>query len=167
MRLALAYPDIFSGAFLNSGSDPIGTAAIPLPPADLLHRFQENTRLYYATGADDLMNLGQDGASARAMRDACVFSIEKRTVPDMAHEPASGRVLSDGLSYLDSRESGNASELASCRDALAKDMQEKVQRIRNDIAAGNREDARKELVDLNNRYGGLAASDIARLSIVP
>lgn len=167
MRLALAYPDIFGGAFLNSGSDPIGTAAIPLPPADLLHRFQENTRLYYATGADDLMNLGQDGASVRAMRDVCVFNIEKRTVPDMAHEPASGRVLSDGLSYLDSRESGDASALASCRDALAKDLQENVQHIRSDVAAGNRDDARKELVDLNNRYGGLAASDIAALSIAP
>jgi pimeloyl-ACP methyl ester carboxylesterase len=167
MRLALAYPDVFSGAFLNSGSDPIATAAIPLPPADLFHRFQENTRLYYATGADDLMNLGQDGVSARAMRDVCVFNIEKRTMSDMAHEPAGGGVLSDGLSYLDEAPAADAGALASCRDSLAKDMQEKVQRIRSDIAAGNRGDAQKELVDLNNRYGGLAAPDIAALSTVP
>ena len=167
MRLALAYPDIFRGVFLNSGSDPIGSAAIPLPPADLFRVFQERTRLYFATGSDDLMNLAQDGASARAMREFCVFNIEKRTVPDMAHEPASGRVLSDGLSFLAAPSDEDAGALASCRDGLSKDMQARVQRIRADLSSGNRDEAQDLLVELNNRYGGLAAPDIAALSAVP
>ena len=39
---ALAYPDVFRGALLNAGSDPIGgEAGIYLPPAELFRRFQE------------------------------------------------------------------------------------------------------------------------------
>src|ERR1700744_3727341 len=53
LRLALAYPDIFRGAFLNSGSEPIGTSSIPLPPTDLFDRFQKSSRIVYATGDDD------------------------------------------------------------------------------------------------------------------
>jgi hypothetical protein len=165
MRLALAYPDIFTGAFLNAGSDPIGSAAIPLPPGDLFHRFQENTRLYYATGSDDLGNIAQDGASARSMRDLCVFNIEKRSIADKSHEAASGQVLSDGLSYLDGAPGADASALMACRGGVMKDMQSKVQAVHAAVASGKRDDAQKQLVDLNDRYGGLAAADIATLSV--
>src|SRR3981189_1150663 len=53
LRLALGYPDVFHGALLNAGSDPVGTADVPLPPADLFRRFQESTRLVYVTGERD------------------------------------------------------------------------------------------------------------------
>jgi pimeloyl-ACP methyl ester carboxylesterase len=52
-RLALGYPDVFRGALLDAGSDPIGTAQIPLPPADLMDRFQRSTRLVFVAGSDD------------------------------------------------------------------------------------------------------------------
>ncbi|HSS05536.1 MAG TPA: hypothetical protein VLK83_00190, partial [Rhodanobacteraceae bacterium] len=35
LRVALAYPDLFRGALLNAGSDPLGGDGIALPPADL------------------------------------------------------------------------------------------------------------------------------------
>src|ERR1700761_1591029 len=39
LRLALGYPDLFHGALLEAGSDPIGSA-VPLPPRALLEQFQ-------------------------------------------------------------------------------------------------------------------------------
>jgi pimeloyl-ACP methyl ester carboxylesterase len=52
LRLALGFPDVFRGAFLNAGSDPIGDAQTPLPPAELFSRFQEMTRLAARIGMD-------------------------------------------------------------------------------------------------------------------
>jgi len=50
LRVALAYPDVFRGALLNAGSDPIGGDQVSLPPADLFRRFQESTRIVFVTG---------------------------------------------------------------------------------------------------------------------
>jgi hypothetical protein len=118
MRLALAYPDVFEGAFLNAGSDPIGTKAIPIPPADLLRRFQENTRLYYATGAQDIGSLGLDAHSLASMRDFCVFNVIHQVVPDTTHEIASPHVLAQALAYLDTPPSNDMAQLSSCRNGL-------------------------------------------------
>ena len=57
LRIARGYPDVFHGALLNAGSDPIGNAQIPLPPQELLRQFQESTRVVYVTGAHDNFNL--------------------------------------------------------------------------------------------------------------
>lgn len=53
MRLALGYPDVFKGAVLDAGSDSIGTAELPLPPVELLHQFQQSSRIVFLTGSDD------------------------------------------------------------------------------------------------------------------
>jgi len=57
LRIARGYPDVFHGALLNAGSDPIGNAQIPLPPQELLRQFQQSTRVVYVTGAHDNFNL--------------------------------------------------------------------------------------------------------------
>jgi pimeloyl-ACP methyl ester carboxylesterase len=53
LHLALSYPDVFRGALLDAGSDPVGGAQLPLPPADLFHLFQQSTRLVYLSGTND------------------------------------------------------------------------------------------------------------------
>jgi hypothetical protein len=45
LRLVLGYPDLFRGAILNAGSDPIGNSEVPLPPRDLLRTFQNSAHL--------------------------------------------------------------------------------------------------------------------------
>src|SRR5208282_4778992 len=40
MRLALGYPDLFRGALLNAGSDPIGDALAPIHPRILFSAFR-------------------------------------------------------------------------------------------------------------------------------
>lgn len=118
MRIALAYPDIFDGAFLNAGSDPIGTDRVPLPPPELLKRFQEHSRLYYATGAQDVGSLGLDASSLRSMRAFCMFNVRQQVVPNTTHELASARVLEQALAYLDAPPASDAAQLSSCRAAL-------------------------------------------------
>src|SRR6202008_275793 len=63
LRIALGFPDVFRGAFLNAGSDPIGDAQVPLPPREVFSRFQEMTRIVYISGQDDAVNADKDAAS--------------------------------------------------------------------------------------------------------
>ena len=164
MRLALAYPDIFVGAFLNAGADPIGDAAASLPPDDLFARFQQSSRLYYATGALDLSSLGMDARSLRAMRDLCVFSTHAERTPRAVHEIADAHVLFAALTFLDTPPATDADGLASCRESVQSDLQSALQAIRATAAEGKQDDARKLLLEANNRFGGLAANDLTALA---
>ena len=80
MRLALAYPDVFRGAMLNAGSDPIGDGDTPLPPRDLFLQFQAS-RLVYVTGSQDIFHLMRDAASRQSMRTWCVFDVKTPPCP--------------------------------------------------------------------------------------
>src|SRR4051794_3420991 len=80
LRIALAYPDVFRGALLNSDSDPIGTTAIPLPPPDLMRRFQDSSRLYYVTGALDPGARNMQAASETSLQSWCVSDFHDSTM---------------------------------------------------------------------------------------
>jgi hypothetical protein len=73
LRLAVGYPDVFRGAFLNAGSDPIGDVQTPLPPPELFSRFQEMTRIVYISGENDAVNVDKDAASRQSLLEWCVF----------------------------------------------------------------------------------------------
>ena len=164
MRLALAYPDIFTGAFLNAGADPIGDAAAPLPPDDLFARFQQSSRLYYATGALDLSSLGMDARSLHAMRNLCVFNTQAARTPRTGHDIADAHVLFAALDFLDTPPATDADRLAACRKDIETDLQRTIQDIRAAAAQGKPDDARTMLLDANNRFGGLAANDLIALA---
>lgn len=164
MRLALAYPDIFTGAFLNAGADPIADAAAPLPPGDLFSRFQQSSRLYYATGTLDLSSLGMDARSLRSMRDLCVFNTHTERTPRTGHDIADAHVLFETLGFLDTPPATDGDKLAACRKNIEADLQRALQDIRAAIAQGKQGDARKMLLDANNRFGGLAANDLMLLA---
>jgi len=118
MRVALAYPDIFHGALLNSGSDEIGDTDIPLPPPDLLKRFQEETRLFYLTGERDEVNLEKDALSRQSMRKHCQFSIDAETIPFRGHELPGAASLTHALTILTTLSKTvtlDPEQLASCR----------------------------------------------------
>src|SRR5262249_48915941 len=71
---ALAYPDVFRGALLNAGSEPIGgEEGIYLPPADLFRKFQQS-RLVYITGESDEVGPREENGSRKSMREWCVFN---------------------------------------------------------------------------------------------
>jgi len=163
MRLALAYPDIFRGALLNSGSDPIGDAVVPLPPKDLFLRFQESSTLAYVTGADDTVVLQADRASRHAMNDWCVFNIQSRDMRGTGHHTADPESLGWALDVLDKKEQPNAGELAQCRGTIDAELAGKFRDVDALIAAGNRDQAKELLHEMDKHYGGLAAPKIVDL----
>lgn len=161
-RLALAYPDLFRGALLNAGSDPIGEAGQPLPPRELFLRFQEATRLVYLTGEQDYTNLATDADSVDSMRRWCVFDVEAQIIHRVGgqvagHESADPAALAKALQALLHPVTADAGRLAACRSGLQQALSEKLQQAEALIGRGRADAARKLLLDIDTRYGGLAA----------
>ncbi|HLY55400.1 MAG TPA: PHB depolymerase family esterase [Stellaceae bacterium] len=156
MRLALGYPDVFRGALLNAGSDPIGDE-VPPPPADLFRRFQDSTRLIYMTGAHDDFHLAADGSSRHSMETWCVFDLDTETAPRIGHEPADPATLDDALDALATHRPADHDRLAACRARVAGEMSEQLKAVQDLLAGGRSADALTLLKTVDRRYGGLAA----------
>ena len=157
MRLALGYPDLFRGAILNAGSDPIGGAEIPLPPRDLFMRFQSSTRLVYVTGERDDPHVSDDSVSMQSMRHWCVFGLESFTTPFVGHTVADAAALSRALEALRARTPTEPDRLARCRSTIESELAKSFQRVEALIAGGRGTEAEKLLHELDERFGGLAA----------
>lgn len=157
LRLALGYPDLFRGAILNAGSDPIGDARMPLPPRDLFLRFQSSTHLIYLTGDRDVDHVLDDMAGVRSMHQWCVFNTDDYTQPRIGHELAGAAALSRALEDLIGPPRPNSGKLAACRSAMDSRLEEKFQKVHSLIAGGHRSEADRLLSDIDGRYGGLAA----------
>jgi predicted esterase len=164
LRLALAYPDVFRGALLNSDADPIGTTAIPLPPADLFHRFQEKSRICYLSGDLDISSKSMQAASEASLQNWCVFDVHATAMPRVGHTTAASSVLSLALDTLLDPAPGKHDGLAECRARNQSELASAVQRIDALIASGDKAAARQGLTEIDAKYGNLAASEILRLS---
>jgi pimeloyl-ACP methyl ester carboxylesterase len=157
MHLALSYPDVFRGALLNSGSDPIGSKFAPVSPKDLFLRFQESSTLAFVTGEDDKLILESDRINRHTMHDWCVFNVESRDMRGTGHDAADPDSLSWALDTLDKKEKPDAGALADCRAGIDAAVTAKLQGVESLIAAGRRDDAKAALDEINQYYGGLAA----------
>lgn len=155
MRIALDYPDLFSGALLNAGSDPIGQAPVQLPAPDLLLSFQTHTRLAYATGALDEPHLSMDSASIDSMRHWCVENINVRNDRGMGHDPASPGALDWAIQTL-LKDPQKVSDKLSCRVARKKEIGDALTAVEAAIGRGQFADARRMLNEIDRTYGALA-----------
>jgi len=152
LRLALAYPDLFRGAVLDAGSDPIGPE-MPAPPAELLRRFQETSRLVYLTGARDDFHMAMDRRSQQSMQDWCVFDIATEIMPWTDHDLADAASFGRGLDDLAQPTPPDPARLEACRAQLDQAMATALQQI----PEGDRDAAWYALAAFDGRYGGLAA----------
>lgn len=160
---ALAYPDLFHGALLNAGSDPIGgEAGIYLPPAELFHRFQQ-TRLVYVTGESDELNLRDDQISRGSMRDWCVFDIAILNARKLGHEPLDQPSLNRALDALEQPAAIDPDKLARCNARVQQELAARLSEAEAAIARGDRDAARAQLRNIDARFGGLAAPAILDL----
>jgi dienelactone hydrolase len=157
LRLALGFADVFRGAFLNAGSDPIGDAQLPLPPPEIFSRFQEMTRIVYISGKDDAVNVDKDAASTGSMLEWCVFDWYAERSPWTGHEVAGPTVLGRALDMLDRHAQPNAARLAKCRLRIDQELEKEFDRANALLAAGNVDGARRLVNKIDARYGGLAA----------
>jgi pimeloyl-ACP methyl ester carboxylesterase len=157
---ALAYPDVFRGALLNAGSDPVGgEAGIYLPPADLFRKFQQ-TRLVYVTGENDEVNLASDLLSQKSMREFCVFDMDILMPREMWHQALDSTSLDRALDALDERAPTNAEKLSECNARLQRDLADRIAQAEAALARGDREDARSQIKQIEAHYGGLAVPAI-------
>jgi pimeloyl-ACP methyl ester carboxylesterase len=157
LRLALGYPDVFHGALLNAGSDPIGSADVPLPAAELFRRFQDSMRLVYVTGERDDAHLVDDMHSRQSMEKWCVFDVVTVSEPRKEHEPADASAFSRSLDALLRRTQDHPKGLADCRARLDGELTTQLKLVEDSFARGDRSAARRLLDKIDARYGGLAA----------
>jgi hypothetical protein len=159
MRTALAYPDLFRGALLNAGSDPIGGSEALLPHDDLFAKFQSSTRLVYVTGSDDSWNIQHDMVSRDSMKAWCVFGTAIESMLKVGHDAATLYSLRRALSALDQRPPVDPEKLAACRAHVAKELAADLQSVADLIERDKPHDAWRSLTKLDIRYGGLAATE--------
>ncbi|HEX4481621.1 MAG TPA: hypothetical protein VH082_12470 [Rudaea sp.] len=156
-RLALAYADLFRGALLNAGSDPIGTHEIPLPATDRFERFQTSSRLVYFTGKDDAHHLDMDRRSQDSMRAWCVFDLASVVVPWSGHETPGAAAFGRALDALDEHQPADPEKLAACRVRYTSELKDDIDQTRALMLKGNRAESTSRLLKIDARFGGLAA----------
>jgi pimeloyl-ACP methyl ester carboxylesterase len=157
LRLALGYPDIFHGVLLNAGSDPIGTADVPLPPAELVRRFQDSMRLVYVTGERDNAHLIDDMHSRQSLEKWCVFDVDTESEPRKGHEPADVSAFSRALDALLRHADTRPGRLAECRARITAELSTQLQQVADAFARGEGSGARRLLDKVDAHFGGLAA----------
>ena len=163
MRLALAYPDVFAGAILNAGSDPIGNAEVPIPPRELFLAFQTSSKLVYVTGRHDEYPRQIDVESRDSLSAWCVFAVRSQEIPTAGHEIADHRALARALDALSEMKGPAPAKIAGCRDALDAKAGDEIERIDSVLAQGRREEARRAVLEFDARWGGYAGARGAAL----
>lgn len=158
LRLALAYPDLFRGALLDAGSDPIGTAQIPLPPSELLHRFQQSSRIVFLTGSDDAIRQAQLARSAESLRRWCAFDTDSVTLLHADHVLADAADFAQALGALSRPHAPDAAKIDACRARNAAALAKDLANAESIIRAGDASQAMQALTEIDAHYGGLAAS---------
>lgn len=161
-RLALAYPDVFRGAFLDGGSDPIGTMPVPLPSPERLQQAQSHLRLVFAYGADDGENARRARETGRSAVDACLPATTRLAMPHHAHALADASTVLQGLRALEAPAKA-AEDLAACRARLQAAAADDVRQVDAAIATAQPEQAKERLKALDARYGRFVENDVFRL----
>jgi hypothetical protein len=156
-RLAIGYPELFRAGLLLAGSDPVGDARLPLPPADVFARFQESGRLVYASGSRDVYHLAEDGVSRTSMAAWCVFDVAGGAIPGLGHELPDGGGIDRLLDELDAPRSSDPAKLAECRARVDASLDAALRGAREPAQAGKFDKARDALAKLDAQFGGLAA----------
>jgi dienelactone hydrolase len=164
LRMALAYPDLFHGALLHSGSDRIAAPETPLPAQDLFRQFQETTRLVYLTGQNDRPNLDKDEESRDSLQEWCVFDIFVAPFPFAEHELAGGHAFEPALAALGTHVASKPNRLEACRAQKAKGLTAKLQEAQELLQRGRRPDAAALLKKIDTHYAGLAAPSSVELA---
>jgi pimeloyl-ACP methyl ester carboxylesterase len=164
LRVALGYPDVFNGVLLDAGSDPIGSAEIPLPPTDLFSRFQEGTRVVYVTGSRDQPRQEMDTASQQSLQGWCVFDLRTIDMPWATHELADAGALNSALRAMEGRGSVVPSKLSTCRARIERELRAQLDQVEQLGAAGKAAEAGSLLQKVDAHYGGLAVPRSTQLA---
>lgn len=162
-QLALDYPEVFRGAILDGGSDPVGSAHLPLPAPELLDRAQQGLRLAYLFGSADAASVAAAQASIRAARQWCLPAPVRLEMRGHPHEPADARTLQRALRLLETP-LGPRAGLAACRARHEAARQAAVAEVDALLVSGQRDEALAALRALDGRFAHYAGAQIERLA---
>jgi poly(3-hydroxybutyrate) depolymerase len=157
-RLALAYPDLFRGALLNAGSDPISGRGAMLPPADVFSQAQTDLHVLYLTGDRD-SSLPGDASSIESLHRWCVFGTDSHVILGRSHESAPAAALDGALKTLLAapNDPPDPARLATCRATITAPMNAQLGKVQSLLSEGDRRGAQKLLTEVDHSFGGLAA----------
>lgn len=155
-RMALAYPDVFSGAVLDGSADVIGTADVPLPPRRLFDRFLDHSAIVFTTGFRDDYNTKDARRVMNSLRQHCFDRMAAEVRPREGHYLLGGRSLAKALDVLDRPREATSPKQRQCRSELYAKIDREVARA-EDLARRHPAEARTAIRSIDRRYGGLAA----------
>ena len=156
LRLAVAYPDLFHGALLDAGGDPLGIPGVAIPPGELMQQLQQASRLVYVTGERDPVQTS-DVESRQSLRKWCVLNVVSQVTLGRSHETLNSFALASALRPLTAPLQPDTAALERCRAAIGRELDTELGKIRALLESGQHAQARKLLDDLDRRFGGLAA----------
>jgi hypothetical protein len=157
LRVALAYPDLFRGALLDAGSDPIGEPDFPLPPLALFEQFRARSRLVYLTGSDDNLHIEQEMGSRNSLRRWCVSNVFSLRPSGLGHALAPSPSFELALKHLEDRPAQPDSRQQKCWSKQQQALDEDLAAAQQAIAAGQTATARSRLRRIDEHFAGLAA----------
>ena len=159
-RLALSYPDVFTGAIVNVGGDGLGTD-IPAPAPDLLRYLRTRSTLVLATSRHDQPAFSEQQRLLRSLRTYCIANSHEfdngHTVA--GHAGITGTYLSDFLGAFEGPRKPDPEGQARCEQDFQRDATSAMANIRQLEATNRHEDALKALVDFDHAYGRLLLDD--------
>ena len=155
-RLALGYPDLFRGALLLAGADPLGEPGLAPPSLALFSLFRSAASVVLVTGAQDAVNIEQVRNAAAAMRRFCVQPAGMLVVPGMGHALINESWFTAALDRLDRPSRFERGADAPCLTKLRAGIDRDLDRIEVLIARGQNDTARRKLLEIDARFGGLA-----------
>jgi hypothetical protein len=164
LRLALAYPDLFRGALLDAGSDPVGGSDIPLPPRAVFEQFRVSSRLIYVTGTRDEYHLVQQGSSVGSLGHWCMVNVSTQPVGGLGHNLAPPSAVAAALAWLSMPVAAPTAQAEKCWERLTADVDGELAEAEGKMEHGNLGGAKSRLERIDKRYSGLAAPRSAELA---
>jgi pimeloyl-ACP methyl ester carboxylesterase len=162
-RIALAWPDLFRGALLMAGSDELGVNGLVPPPDGLMELFQTRSRIVFATGNNDRINIAKDAKVIESLEQYCVSGISVMRIPRTEHWMPEGRALARALDMLEEKVTP-APDHAACREAQAAKIGAALDRAEGLIESGDLDGAGQVLKTLDDSYGGMASPRLERIT---
>ena len=130
-RTAIAFPDVFAGVLLDSGSDPLGTSYDPLPSPDLMSLLQTRMRFVFVTGENDEINLSRDADTRLSLSAWCIDAVRAVIRPHTGHEIMSGNSLAEAIPTFGRPFPSDPAQHRRCLSS----MDARLQRARTEAAA--------------------------------
>jgi len=155
-RMALAYPDVFSGAIIDGSSDAVGSADVPLPPRENFERLLDRMSIVFSSGEEDEFNVDSARRVTAGLRRFCFDRLSVEVRRHEEHVIMNGRSLAKAIEFLDRPREKPSPDDRQCRAELYSRVDAELARAEAMAKGGDRE-ARAAVREIDRRYGHLAA----------